>query len=77
VSCRKCCRNQRNVLFKNFIILSVSRGTLERYVKVTSRSPEELVNVHLERRIVLPCELENKFWEYCIIMDQMYYGLRR
>jgi hypothetical protein len=26
---------------------SVSRGTLERYVKDTSRSPEELVNVHL------------------------------
>jgi hypothetical protein len=65
------------VLFKNYIILSVSRGTLERYVKETSRSPEELVNVHLGRRNVLPTELENKLVEYCIIMDRMYYGLRR
>jgi hypothetical protein len=33
---------------------SVPRETLERYVKDTSRSPEELVNVHLGRRTVLP-----------------------
>jgi hypothetical protein len=26
---------------------SVPRGTLEKYVKDTSRSPEEVVNVHL------------------------------
>jgi hypothetical protein len=45
----------------------VPRGTLERYVKNTSRSPEELVNVHLERRTVLLSELENKLSEYCII----------
>jgi hypothetical protein len=43
----------------------------------TSPSPEELVNVHLGRKAVLPCELENKLIEYCIIMDQTYYGLRR
>jgi hypothetical protein len=36
---------------------SVPRGTLERYVKDTSRSPEELVDVHLGRT-VLPSELE-------------------
>ena len=46
-------------------------------MKDTSRSPEELVNVHLERRTVLPSEFENKLVEYCIIMDQRYYGLRR
>ena len=56
---------------------SVPRGTLERYVKDTSRSPEELLNVHLGRRIVLPREPENKFLEHCIIKDQRYYGLRR
>jgi len=56
--------------------LSVPRGTLEKYVKDTSRSPEELVNVHLGRS-VLPSELENKLLEDCIIMDQGYYGLRR
>jgi len=52
----------------------VPRGTLERYVKDTSRSPEELVNVHLGRRAVLPSELENKHVEYCIAMDPRYYG---
>jgi hypothetical protein len=41
-----------------------------------SPSPQELVNVHLGRKTVLPSELENKLVEYCIIMDQSYYGLR-
>jgi hypothetical protein len=53
----------------------VPRGTLERYVKDTSRSPEELVDVHLGRRNVLPSELENKLVQYCITMNQRYYGL--
>ena len=57
----------------------VPRGTLERYVKDTSRSPEEVAYVHLGRKTVLPSELENKLLEYCVIMDQRYeyYGLRR
>jgi len=46
-------------------------------VKDTSHSPGELVNVHLGRKTVLPSELENKLVQYCIIMDQSYYGLRR
>jgi len=56
---------------------SVPRGTLERYVKDTSRSPEGLVNVHLGRRTFLPSEPENKRLDYCIIMGQRYYRLRR
>jgi len=56
---------------------SVPRGTLETYVKDISRSPDELVNVHLGRKTVLPSEFENKLLEYCIIMDQRCYGLRR
>ena len=32
--------------------------------------------MHLGRRNVLSSELENKLLEYCIIMDQRYYGLR-
>jgi hypothetical protein len=40
--------------------LSVPRETLERYVKDISRSPEELINVHLGKRTVLPSEFENK-----------------
>ena len=55
---------------------SVPTGTLERYVTDTSRSPEELVYVLLGRKTVLPSELENKLVEYCVIMDQSYYGLR-
>jgi len=46
-------------------------------VKDTSRSSEEVVNVHLGRKTVLPSDLENKLVEYCVIMDQSYYGLRR
>ena len=42
---------------------SVPRGTLERYVKDTSRSSEAVVNVHLGRKTVLHCELENKLEE--------------
>ena len=46
-------------------------------MKDASRPPEELVNMHLGRRTVLPSELENKLMAYCIIMDQTYYGQRR
>ena len=45
-------------------------------MKDTSNSSEEVVNVHLGRKIVLPSELENKHLEYCVIMNQSYYGLR-
>jgi len=45
-------------------------------MKDTSRSPEELVNVHLGRKTVLLSEFENKLAECCIIMHQSYYGLR-
>jgi len=45
-------------------------------VKDTSRSSEEVVNVHLGRKTVLPSELEAKRVEQCVIMDQSYYGLR-
>ena len=54
----------------------VPKGIMERYVKDTSRSTEELVNVHLGRTL-LPSAIENKLLEYCIIKDQRYYGVRR
>ena len=56
--------------------ISVPRGTPEMYVKDTSCSPKELVNVHLGGRTVLPSEPENKLVEYCIVMDQRCCGLR-
>jgi hypothetical protein len=55
---------------------SVPRGTLERYVKDTSLSPEEPVNVRVGRRTVLRSEFGNKLLEFCIITDQRCYGLR-
>jgi len=59
---------------KYFFVLS---ETLERFLKDTSLSPEELINVHIGRRTLLPTEHENKLVEYCITTDQRYYGLRR
>jgi hypothetical protein len=56
---------------------SVRRGTLERYVKDTSLSAEELINVRGGRSTVLPSELENGLVEYCIITNRRYYGLKR
>ena len=38
----------------------VLRRTLEMYVKDIYCSPEEVVNVHLGRRAVLPSEFEKK-----------------
>jgi hypothetical protein len=46
------------------------------HVKNTASSPEKLVNVQLGRRTVVSSELENKLVEYCIIVDQRYYGMR-
>jgi len=57
------------VLLRATKYFSVLRGTLKRYVKDTSCSPEELVNVHVGRITVLPSEYENKLVEYCITMD--------
>jgi len=49
---------------------SVSAGTIQRYVKNTSRSPEELANVHLGRSTVLPNGLVNKLVQNCIAMTK-------
>ena len=49
---------------------SVSTGTIERYVKNTSRSPEELANVNLGRSTVLPNELVNKLVQNCTAMTK-------
>ena len=69
MSCHKSCKKWRNGLLRASKYFSVLRGTLKRYVKDTSHSPEELVNVQLGRRTVLPSEHENKLVEYCITMD--------
>jgi hypothetical protein len=53
-------RNGEMGCFRASKYFSVPRGTLERCVKDKSRSPEELVYVHLGRSTVLASELENK-----------------
>jgi hypothetical protein len=70
-------RSRETVYLKASKYFSVPTRTLARYVKNTSLSPDELVNVHVGSRTVLPNELENKLVEYCITMDQGYYGPRR
>lgn len=51
-------------------------GTLERYVK-SNEVPEKLVNVSLGRKTVLGEVLEAKLVQYCLNMDQKFYGLRK
>jgi hypothetical protein len=53
------------------------KGTLERCVKDSNKSLEELVQVNLGRRPILPGHIESELVKYCIEMDARYYGLRR
>jgi len=56
---------------------SVSKGTLDKYVKDTFRSSDELANVHLGRTLVLPNGLENELVQYCLSMEQRHCALGR
>jgi hypothetical protein len=47
----------------------VRRGSLERFLKDPSLSPEEVVNGNIGRRTLLLREYKNKLVEYCITMD--------
>ncbi|KAJ4432782.1 hypothetical protein ANN_21421 [Periplaneta americana] len=51
------------------------KRTLERFVK-DNRSPEELVDIPLGRKPVLPSELEEQLVQYCSDMEERFYGLR-
>jgi hypothetical protein len=52
---------------------SLPRGTLERYAKDITRSPEELVYVNLGRRTVLPSELKNKLLASKVLRDCIFF----
>nr|CAD7576217.1 unnamed protein product [Timema californicum] len=54
----------------------VPKGTIERYAK-DSRSIGELLNVKLGKKPVLPQVLEEKLVQYCVQMDERFFGLRR
>jgi hypothetical protein len=56
---------------------SVPKGTLERYVKDNTKSLEELVQVNLGRRPILPNHTESELAKYCIEIFARFYGLRR
>jgi hypothetical protein len=62
-------RNGEMISLRASKYFSLPRGTLESFVKDTFHSPEELVNVPVDRRTVLPREHENKLAECCITMD--------
>jgi len=68
VSCRKSCKKWRHGLFKSLqILFGVERNSVELregYIPFSRGAS------------ILPSELENNLLEYCIIMDQRYYGLR-
>ena len=55
----KSCKKRTNGLFKSFKIVLYVEGNFGELCKITSHSPEYLVNVHSEGT-VLPNELENK-----------------
>ncbi|KAJ8868283.1 hypothetical protein PR048_029799 [Dryococelus australis] len=55
----------------------VPKGTVERYVKNTESSLNDLVNVPLERRPILIWELEKEHVEYCVEIDKRFYVLRK
>jgi hypothetical protein len=46
-------------------------------VNDNTKSLEELVEVYLGRRPILPDHVESELLKYCIEMDARYYGLRR
>jgi hypothetical protein len=55
----------------------VPKGTLERYVKDSEKSPETLIAVSLGRKPVLSKDIEELLVKYCMEMDSRFYGLRK
>jgi hypothetical protein len=51
---------------------TVPRGTLKRYVKNNTKSLEELTEVNLGRRYILPNYTESELVKYCSEMDAGY-----
>ncbi|KAJ8892837.1 hypothetical protein PR048_005418 [Dryococelus australis] len=55
----------------------VPRSSLENYVNHrTIQDAEVLCSTKLGRKCVLPYELESKLAEYCMVMEERFYGLR-
>ncbi|KAJ8894033.1 hypothetical protein PR048_006643 [Dryococelus australis] len=55
----------------------VPKSTVERYVKNSEPSLDDLVNVLLGRRLILTWENKKELVEYCVEMDKQFYGLRK
>ncbi|XP_063232742.1 uncharacterized protein LOC134536762 [Bacillus rossius redtenbacheri] len=53
----------------------VPKGTLEKYVKNQSKTPEQLLEMSSGRKPVLPYELEKLLVKYCMEMEERYFGL--
>lgn len=57
-------------------IFRVPRSTLENYVNHKSKDAETLCHTKLGRRPVLPETMENDLVDYCLMMEEKFYGLR-
>jgi hypothetical protein len=66
-------RNKETGYIVSYKTNGVIRGTLEGYVK-DSKPAEKLVKVHLGRNSCLPSHLEEELAEFCIAMDEWFYG---
>jgi len=61
MSCRKSCKKWSHRLYKSFKILFCAERNSGKVREGYIPSPEELVNVHLERPL-LPSSLRMNFW---------------
>ncbi|KAJ8874622.1 hypothetical protein PR048_025488 [Dryococelus australis] len=70
-------RNKEMGFLKASKTFCVPRSTLENHVNhKTIQDAEVLCSTMLDRKCVLPDELESKLAEYCMVMEKRFYGLR-
>jgi hypothetical protein len=73
-SCCKRRKKKRNGYLKASNILDVPKTTLKDYVKNKKETPEDMVNVRLGGKTVLPEPIEDELVNYCLEMDKRFYS---
>ena len=63
-------RNKEVGSYKASRVFDVRQTTLECYVKDRQKSSGEEVKTKLDRKLVLPCEVENDMAEHCLLMER-------
>ncbi|CAH0721624.1 unnamed protein product, partial [Brenthis ino] len=56
-------------------LFNVPRATLKDYVKKSDKSVDDIVSGKMERKPILPVELEEELVNYCLQMEKNYYGV--